>query len=116
MGELTGLRISLAARTPGAGEEGGSSHEVGRLGAAAPGSASTGDRSLGLLEGGFRVCVREAPGALPLPSLMCTCCRPSQTLLSLRGSLSQDKDGKLPTETHGQKLNHYRLQVMKSVF
>lgn len=116
MGELTGLRISLAARTPGAGEEGGSSHEVGRLGAAAPGSASMGDRSLGLLEGGFRVCVREAPGALPLPSLMCTCCRPSQALLSLRGSLSQDKDGKLPTETHGQKLNHYRLQVMKSVF
>lgn len=68
MGELTGLRISLEARTPGAGEDGGSSHEVGRLGAAALGSASMGDRSLGLLEGGFRVCVREAPGALPLPS------------------------------------------------
>lgn len=99
-GELTGLRISLEARTPGPGEEGGGSHRVRPLGTAALGSASTGDGRLGLLEGGFRVlCLGGSWGSrgerqggtlglCSLPSLTCTCSRPGQALLSLWGSLS----------------------------
>lgn len=44
-------------------------------------------------------------GLCSLPSLMCTCRRPRQArqaLLSLRGSLSRDKDGKQPTDSRSE--------------
>lgn len=108
MGELTGLRISLEARTPGAGEEGGCS--PGSCQHRRPEPGLTGRRVRALCPGGSWGSARCPLSCAPAAdhARHARHCSPCGAHFHEIKTVSSQ-------QTHGQKLNHYRLQVMKSV-